>query len=333
MIPPVAVIILARDEEMHIARAIRSVQPFATTIHVVDSGSTDRTVGIARELGAQVLFHPWRSHADQFQWAVDQIGAGADWILRLDADEVIGPDLAARIAAELAGLGLGVSGVTFDRRHIFLDRWIRHGGRYPMRLLRLFRPNRAAVEQRWMDEHIAVRDGEIVHFPGYFADHNLKGLASFVDKHNRYATLEAVEIIKARRGLGESDPPGQLRLPRQAALKRRLRRGLYDHLPFPAGAAAYFLYRYCVRLGFLDGIEGLIYHALQGGWYRFLVGARTLELERALDACPDPSAKLAELARLTGLRLLPDSSPSRPSADPHHPNASVASTSVSATIA
>jgi glycosyltransferase involved in cell wall biosynthesis len=316
MTQSVAVIILTLDEEIHLERAIRSVRPFAGSIHVVDSGSTDRTIAIAERLGAEVLRHPFRNQADQFQWALGAIGTDAEWILRLDADEIIEPDLADRISRELPTLGPDVTGVTFDRKHIFMGRWIRHGGRYPLTLLRLFRRGRGRIEQRWMDEHIVVDGGRTVHFAGGFADHNLNDLSFFTDKHNRYATREAVDVLNRRHRLFARDVDLESNAG-QASAKRRVKEGFYNAIPFPVSTLAYFLYRYIVRLGFLDGREGLIYHVLQGYWYRFLVGARTLELERAIAHLPDAASKLRELSRRTGLALEAESPQREPAPETH----------------
>lgn len=292
----VAVIVLTLNEELHIERALRSVAPFARSLHIVDSGSTDRTRDLARAAGAQVLEHGWTNHAEQFQWAVDNVDTDADWILRLDADEVIEADLGRRIAGDLPELGEDVAGVTFDRQHLFMGRRLRHGGRGDLRMLRLFRRGQGRIEQRWMDEHIVVADGaRVVHFAGGFVDHNLKDLACFTAKHNAYATLEAVDVLLARHGLQQqADVRGR------AGLRRWVKARLYGRLPFPLGPLAYFLYRYVLRLGFLDGREGLIYHALQGGWYRFLVGARVQELDRQLAGS---TCIRTDLRRLTGLRI------------------------------
>lgn len=299
-----ATIILTHNEERHIARAIRSVQPFCREVVVVDSGSTDRTVEIATSLGAVVLTNPFISQAVQFQWALDHAPITSGWIMRLDADEVVEPDLAARIGAELGGLPPDVVGVKLARKHIFMGRFIRHGGRYPLVLLRIWRRGRGRVEQRWMDEHIVVSGGRTVTFAGGFADVNLFDLTFFTDKHNRYATREAVEVLNQRYGLFETDralTASSASL--QASFKRGVKERLYNKLPFWMGPLFYFLYRYFIQLGFLDGREGLIYHVLQGFWYRFLVAAKVVEYDAALRDLATADERLARLEQLTGLAL------------------------------
>lgn len=297
----VAVVILTHNEEKHIGRALAAIRPFAREIVVVDSYSTDRTVAIAQAAGATVLQNRWINYARQFQWGLDHANLTSGWVMRLDADEVIEPDLAARIEAELSALPPEVTGVNLKRKHIFMDRWIRHGGRFPLILLRLWRRGAGRIEDRWMDEHIVLSHGRTVTFEGGFSDVNLNDLTFFTDKHNKYATREAIDILSQRRdlyprdaALTQSDRLGQ------AAVKRAVKEKIYNNLPFQTGPLLFFLYRYFIQLGFLDGKPGLIYHFLQGYWYRFLVEAKVHELEAALDGFRDPEDMRREIARLTG---------------------------------
>lgn len=300
-----AVVVLTHNEARHIRRCLESVAALQPQVFVIDSGSTDGTADIARELGATVLHNRWTNYAQQFQWALDNAPITAEWVMRLDADEVVEPDLAAEIARELPRLPPDVTGVNLRRKHIFMGRWIRHGGRYPLVLLRIWRRGKARIEQRWMDEHMLLTEGRAVTFRGGFADVNLNDLSFFTEKHNRYATREAVDVINQRRGLFPRDTAlAAGNSSAKAGLTRLLKERVYNRLPFEVSATAYFLLRYVVQLGFLDGREGAIYHFLQGYWYRFLVGAKVAELERALGDLTGDAA-LEKLAQLTGLPLAP----------------------------
>jgi len=300
----ISVIILTHNEELHLERAIQSVSGFADTVHIIDSGSTDRTREIAEELGAEVLSHPWTNYAHQFEWGVNNITSDADWIMRLDADEIIEPDLAAVIRDQLPGLGQDVVGINIDRKHIFLGRWIRHGGRYPLTLLRIFRRGKGRIEQRWMDEHIIVEGGEVVHFAGGFADVNLKDLTFFTAKHNQYATREAVDALNQKYALFPRDIDVTSQgTSLQAAFKRFVKERVYNRIPFTLSSLAYFLFRYIFQLGFLDGREGLVYHFLQGYWYRFLVGAKVMEFDRVLAPLQTREERISALRALTGLAI------------------------------
>lgn len=304
----ITAIILTYNEAIHLERAIRSIQAFTNQILVVDSGSTDETAAIAQRLGAEVHTHAFVNQARQFQWALDTLDIRGEWVLRLDADEIIEPDLAQEIAEKLPQLPADVVGVNLQRKHIFMGRWVRHGGRYPLVMLRLWRHGKGRVEDRWMDEHVVVQDGRTVTFDGGFADHNLHDLSYFTDKHNKYATREAIEVLNQRLGLFARDEALSARSASfQASFKRRVKERLYNRIPFTVSAPLYFLWRYIVQLGFLDGRSGLVYHALQGGWYRFLVGAKVMELERAVAHLSDKAAICAELSRLTGHKLVAQS--------------------------
>jgi glycosyltransferase involved in cell wall biosynthesis len=300
----IAVIILTFNEARHIERSIASVRGIARDIVVVDSYSTDDTVERARNAGARVLQNPFINYARQFQWGMDNGGIDAAWIMRLDADEIIEADLAREIATRLPLLGEEVAGINFDRKHVFMGRWIRHGGRYPLRLLRLWRRGQGRIEQRWMDEHIVVWGGSTVLFRGGFADVNLNDLTFFTHKHNAYATREAIDVLSQKYGLFARDQAVNAdSASLQAGFKRWMKESFYNRLPFWCGPLGYFLYRYFIQLGFLDGRPGLIYHFLQGFWYRFLVGAKLVELESGLADCHDNPARIARLQQLTGFNL------------------------------
>lgn len=308
-----AAIVLTRDEERHLPRLLQDLAALGAGVFVVDSFSTDRTTAIAEAAGALVVQNRFVNQAQQFQWALDNLSIDAEWVMRLDADEVLTPELVEEIRRRLPSLPPDVTGVNLKRRHVFLGRWIKHGGRYPVILLRIWRNGAARIEQRWMDEHMVLLRGRAVTFARDFADENLNDLTFFTDKHNRYATREAIDVLMRRYGLRDEDEalsPTSASL--QAAAKRGIKARLYNRLPFGIGPLAYFLYRYVLRLGFLDGAEGFAYHALQGFWYRLLVDAKVLEIDRALRPLAEREARFAALARLTGYAWSDLEHPERP---------------------
>lgn len=272
------VVILTKNEERHITRAMASVFSIADRIFVVDSGSTDRTVAHARAGGAKVLVHPFTTQAQQFNWALDQLPGDTDWVFRLDADEVVGDALASEISTRLSGLSPSVAGIYISRRMTFLGQPIRWGGIFPVRVLRLFKHRRGRCESRWMDEHILV-EGETVGFDGEIVDDNLNSLTWWTDKHNAYACREVVDLLNLEYGFMEHETVADLSSGQQAGMKRWIKEKVYAKLPAGARALAYFLYRYVVRLGFLDGKEGTAFHVLQGFWYRYLVDMKLHEVK------------------------------------------------------
>ena len=275
----VTAVILTFNEEQHLARCIASVQAVATDVVVVDCSSTDATLDIARAHGARVLQHAWVNHATQFNWALTQLGADTEWVLRIDADEVLTPALIEEIRTRLPGIGPEIDGVYWGRRMTFQGRLIRHGGVFPVRVLRLFRHGRGQCENRWMDEHIKVA-GPTVDFAGEMIDDNLNSLTWWTDKHNRYASREAVDLLNLEYRFMPHDTVASLRGGKQAGVKRWLKERVYARLPGGFRAFAYFFYRYVLRLGFLDGQAGTAFHFLQGFWYRYLVDAKVVEVKR-----------------------------------------------------
>lgn len=300
----ISVIILTYNEEKHIERAIRSVRGIASQIFVVDSKSKDNTVEIAERNGAIVLENDFVNQAVQFNWALDNAPIDGDWILRLDADEVIEESLAEEICRKLPLIPADVVGVNLKRKHIFMNRWIRYGGRYPLLMLRLWRRGHGRVEDRWMDEHVFVQGGRTITIDGGFSDHNLNDITYFIDKHNKYATREALEVINQRYGLfSRAQSITVENASAQAALKRFIKENIFNKIPFALSAFLYFIWRYFFQLGFMDGSSGLVYHFLQGCWYRFLVGAKVMELEKGIAHLSDKDKIVSELSRLTGYKL------------------------------
>lgn len=273
----ISVLILTYNEERHIVRAIRSVSSFADQVVVIDSFSTDNTVRLSEQEGAMVLQHKFINQAQQIRWAMGASGIASEWIMRLDADEYVTKELAEEISLGLSGLPSDVNGILLKRRLHFMGRWIRHGGFYPVAPLRVWRNGKAEVESRMMDEHMYLLSGRTIQFRNDIVDDNLNSLSWWIAKHNQYATREAAEWLGQR---------FHFLLPQEKVLygsgqvenKRWIKRNMYDRMPLLFRAFVYFLYRYWIQLGFLDGKPGLVWHFLQGFWYRFLVDAKILQV-------------------------------------------------------
>lgn len=278
MIKDLSVIILTLNEEQHIERCIKSVQSFAKNIFIVDSYSTDNTVEIAEGLGAKVYINKWPgNHAIQFQWGLDNCSIDTKWVMKMDADEYVLSELSDEIILKLNTISDDVSGIYIKRRVHFLGKWIKHGGYYPTWLLRIWRYDKGIMEQRWMDEHIKLRSGLTIQMENDLVDDNKNNLTWWTEKHNNYATREAVDLLNIIYEFKKYDEVEPNIFGTQEQKKRWLKIR-YAKLPLFLRPAIYFTWRYIFKLGFLDGKVGLVWHFLQGGWYRFLVDAKVNEI-------------------------------------------------------
>lgn len=277
----IVAIVLTLNEARHLPRCLASLASVASEVLVVDSYSTDATPTIAKVNGVRFVQHQFVNHAAQFNWALSLLETDAEWVLRIDADEYLTPELINEIQQRLPDIGPDIDGITFGRRMIFQGKTIRYGGLFPVNVLRLFRHGRGECENRWMDEHIKVAGG-VVEFSGELIDDNLNTLTWWVEKHNHYSGREVVDLLNIEYGFMPADSVASLRGGSQAELKRWLKERVYARLPNGFRALVYFAYRYVLRLGFLDGRAGFAFHFLQGFWYRYLVDAKLAEVRRTM---------------------------------------------------
>jgi glycosyltransferase involved in cell wall biosynthesis len=274
-----SVLILTHNEEKNIRKCLESILPLTKSIYIVDSGSDDKTVEIARSYGAEVASRKWTTYADQLNWGLDHFDFKTEWIMRMDADEEITEGLVKALHEFLASPPANISGVYVRRRVYFMGRWIRHGGYYPTWLLRVFRKGIGRCEALWMDEHMIVSKGETVKIHEDIIDYNNKDLTFWTDKHNKYASREVLDVLGKRNPGGSDSVMAASLTQNQAHSRRWVKDNVYGRVPLFVRPFLYFIYRYFLRLGFLDGKEGLIFHFLQGFWYRFLVDAKLYEYE------------------------------------------------------
>jgi glycosyltransferase involved in cell wall biosynthesis len=263
---PVTVVVLTRDEEANIRRCLSSVA-WADQVVVVDSGSADSTVSVARSLGALVVEQPWLGFSGQREFALRLPSIRHDWIYFVDADEWISPQLAAEIAQYFPSPQCAA--FSHRLRLVFADRWIRHCGWYSASLVVRLVDRRCTKYNGELVGERACVDGEIFRLSNDIVDEDQKGIARWLHKHVGYAQLQA-----QRRGT----PPSVSQ--RIASIRvrdrtRPLSSFMLKDLIFPSAPAkplALFLYMYIVRLGLLDGAAGLrfcFFHA----WYESCISA------------------------------------------------------------
>jgi glycosyltransferase involved in cell wall biosynthesis len=277
----VTVIVPTRNEARHLARCLDGVRRFSE-VYVVDSQSTDSTVELARAYGAKVVqFHYHGGWPKKRQWALDSLPFENDWVLLLDADEVLTSDLANEIEDVIRDSHL--QGYRVFLRIHFLGRELRFGGNGFWKLS-LFRLGKGHFECRLRDqdhsmsdievhEHIVV-DGRVGTLRRALPHHNVESLGRYLTKHNEYSNWEAHVLMQAREQSGELPPA---LFGNQAQRRRWLKRRFFG---LPGSPILFFLYKYVVRLGFLDGAPGLIYCALQSTHF-FHIKAKMYEVKHA----------------------------------------------------
>ena len=236
-----SVVLITQNEERNLPRTLESVMPLVRDgrgeIIIVDSGSTDRTVEIAQSYGAKVFVEKWKGFAAQKNSAIDK--ASMDWVLQLDADEALEPELVAEMEAAL-NASSAMTGFWIPRKNFFLGRWIRHGGFYPDPKLRMVRRGEGRFEEYGAHPTMKVDGptGELSHALLHDAYPTLRG---YIDHMNSYSSMGAKVVVeKGGRGFSIAD----------IVIRPLLT----------------FTYNYFIRLGFLDGREGLLLHLYHSGY-------------------------------------------------------------------
>jgi glycosyltransferase involved in cell wall biosynthesis len=279
---PVSALVLTRNEETNLAACLESLW-WASEVFVVDSCSTDRTVEIGESLGAKVFSHAFEGYARQRNWALENLPFSHEWVLMLDADERVPKALAGEIEEVVCNEGNGNAGFYLKFRHIFLGRWLKHGGLYPAWILRLFKRRSVRFEERPLNAH-AILDGRAGYLKQPFDHWDQKPLSDWIAKHNRYSKLEADEFIQERVAGGYHSSIKIRLWGNQAERKRWIKLKIWNRLPLLLRPFLFFFRNYFLKLGFLDGRSGLIYHILWSFWYPFLISARILEKRQANQA-------------------------------------------------
>lgn len=278
---PISIIILTLNEEIHIERAITNVKDWANEIVILDSLSSDKTCDIAKQLGVSVFQRKFDNYANQRNYAIKEMPTKNEWVLFLDADEILTEELKIEITSLFeSNLVNHYDGYYLNRRSYFMGRWMKHGGCYPVYILRLFKKDRAFIT-REMNEHITI-EGKTSKLKYDFIDKNRNDFAFWLEKHNKYSTFEALELLK-----NDADKTNQEKefadfLGSQAQRKRWIRERIWNKLPLFIRPFLYFFYRYIIRLGFLDGIEGFIFHFYIGLVFFIVVDAKYLQMKKKL---------------------------------------------------
>jgi glycosyltransferase involved in cell wall biosynthesis len=293
----VSVLIPTFNEELNLPDCLDSVAGWSDDVYVVDSFSSDRTVEIAASSGVHVVQHRFEGYAQQKNWALETLPFKYEWVLIVDADERVSDELRDEIAEIIENDGKGYDGFYINRKLIFYGRWIRHCGWYPVWNLRLFKRQLGRYENRLKDEHI-VLTGRAGYCKYDLIHEDLRDMTYWIAKHNGYSSKEAVEIYRAMKRQAETglkpSPFGD-----SVRRKRFLKERLLPHLP--ARALVYFVYRYVVRLGFLDGREGLMFCVMHAIFEHFNV-AKLWELKNYKQGIPENNINVRKYYRSQGAK-------------------------------
>ncbi|MDC6451871.1 glycosyltransferase family 2 protein [Alphaproteobacteria bacterium] len=266
----ICAIILTKNEDIHLDRVLKQISKLIDHKLVIDSGSKDKTITIAEKYNSEIITKNWKNYATQFNFGIEHVKNRYDWVLRIDADEYF-EDFKI-IANVIRRIRLGeyskVSGVSLNRRIEFLGHSIKYGGIFPIQVVRLFRSKHGLCENRWMDEHIIV-DGKIIHENSMIIDDNKRGFEFWLNKHIGYAKRETVDMLFIEYGFTNKNKILNNSL--EASKKRALKEKYYIKLPLFIRPIIYFIYRYFIRFGFVDGKMGFLYHFFHALWYRLVV--------------------------------------------------------------
>ncbi|TFF40855.1 glycosyltransferase family 2 protein [Mucilaginibacter psychrotolerans] len=272
-------IVLTFNEEIHLPRLLASVSGLDAAIFIVDSFSTDATVEIARAAGATVLQHAFENHPKQWDFALKALDIQTPWVICLDADQVVTPELYAQLQQFDTNNYNDIDGIYFNRKNFFKGRWIKHGGYYPFYLLKMIRYGKGYSDlNENMDHRFIVPGNTLIWKKGHILEENLKenNIRFWIEKHNKYSDQLAVEETERILGIrNQTIKPRFWGSPdeRTAWLKQ-----LWWRLPRYVRPMLYFTYRMLFKLGILDGRTGVIFHFLQAFWFRLVVDIKIEEI-------------------------------------------------------
>lgn len=278
MNPAFSFIILTFNEEQHLPRLLNSIAELNAPIFILDSGSTDDTLKIAESFGASVKYHPFENHPKQWDYALKNFEVQTPWIIGLDADQIVTPELLELLLNFNDEAYHNVEGIYFNRKNIFKGKWIKHGGYYPKYQLKMFRYGIGYSDlNENMDHRFIVTGNTTIWKKGHILEENLKEneIRFWIDKHNRYSDLVASEEIERMENLRKQTIKPKLfgdPYQRTAYLK-----SMWWKLPRFFRPFIYFTYRMTFQLGFLDGRTGILFHFLQGFWFRLIVDVKIAE--------------------------------------------------------
>lgn len=263
---PVSVFIMTLNEEANLRNCVEALH-WADEIIVLDSESSDGTQRLARELGCRVVVRKLMNWAEHQNWALRNLPFSHPWVLNIDADEIVPPDLAQEIGQVVASDSSAVA-YRFRRKDYFLGTWLKHASFYPLWLTRLYKPECVSFERlvnpvTKVTGEVADLEGQLIHYP--FS----KGISHWFERHNSYSSFEAQEYRRKEtadfKAVFDAD----------ANVRRKAIKQLFTRLPLRP--VIKFCFLYFAKCGFLDGRAGLYYSVMQA-FYEFMISVKLVEL-------------------------------------------------------
>ena len=277
--PNYTFIILTFNEEVNLPKLLNSIKGLNAKTYILDSGSTDRTTQICKEYEIEISSHEFVNHPQQWDYALKVFKIDTPWIIGLDADHSLSLKLYAQLASFKNEDYWGIDGIYFNRKYIFKGQWIKHGGYYPMYLLKMFRHNAGYSDlTEQMDHRFIVHNKTVIWKEQYLIEENLKEneIRFWIHKHNTYSDLLAAEYIQEQRNKSQwanKATPNDRKI---------LKKKAWNTLPLYFRGLLYFIFRFIIQLGFLDGKKGMLFHFLHSFWFRTLVDIKIEEHQARL---------------------------------------------------
>ena len=279
--PAFSFIVISFNEEIHLPRLLSSIKSLNAATYILDSGSTDNTINIATEFGCTIKTNPFVNHPKQWHEALTTFDIKTPWVICLDADQIVTDELLVQLQNFKDEDFKDVAGIYFNRKNIFKGKWLKHGGYFPIYLLKMFRVGVGYSDlNENMDHRFIVPGKTIIWKTGYIIEENYKEnqISFWINKHNRYSDLVATEEWERLQQLRtQTLKPNLFGSPDQ---KKAFLKSIWWKMPLYVRPFIYFFHRYFIQLGILDGKQGFVFHFLQAFWFRLVVDIKIDEIKK-----------------------------------------------------
>ena len=279
--PAFSFIIISFNEEIHLPRLLSSIKSLNAATFLLDSGSTDNTLNIATAHSCTIKTNPFINHPTQWHFALTAFDIKTPWVICLDADQIVTSELLTLLENFVDENYKDVSGIYFNRKNIFKGKWLKHGGYFPLYLLKMFRVGVGYSDlNENMDHRFIVPGKTIIWKKGYLIEENYKEnkISFWLNKHNQYSDLVATEEWERLQELRtQTLKPNLFGSPDQ---KKAFLKSIWWKMPLYVRPFIYFFHRYFIQLGILDGKQGFVFHFLQAFWFRLVVDIKIDEIKK-----------------------------------------------------